>query len=125
VRTSSSTISAHGDPETTPTACKLCGKLTTRPQRRPIFGPSTKPKRLCPSCTSDFDRRRSRTGRAIRFLLLATASASAAVGAFLVAFRLAFGPPTSKTVGAAFVVVAIPYLLAIRRRFGLGLGMLS
>src|SRR6185437_1194238 len=78
-------------PPATPRPCKVCGKLTASAERRPIFGPSTKPKRLCAACASDFDRRRSRRSRAIRFLMLATLAALLAIAALAGASALAFG----------------------------------
>jgi hypothetical protein len=110
---------SRADIEARPKACRLCGKLTTSPQRRPVFGPATKPKRLCPACARAFDRRRDRVRRAIRFLLLATAAAALAFAACLGLFRRAFGPTTLESAWLAGLLVAIPYILAIRWRFGL------
>jgi hypothetical protein len=44
-----------------------------------------------------------------------------AIAALVGVSALAIGPPTSETAWIAAVLVAIPYLLAIRRRFGLGM----
>jgi hypothetical protein len=114
-------MSDHLRGDEPPRTCKSCGKLTTNPQLRPLLGPSGKPKRLCPDCARAFDRVRDRGRRAIRFLVLATSAALIAFGAGLGVLSLAFGPTTAESTWLAFVVVAIPYLLAIRRRFGPGI----
>ena len=93
--------------------CKHCGGLVTQSDSRSGSAHRPKKKTLCTRCAAVIARR----SRPIRFVIMTTCVALAALGICLGILRMLLGSFSPEALVVGLIVVMPPYLWALDRRF--------